>query len=224
MRILLVEDDELLGSGLKRALTRDNYLVDWLIDGKQALQAIQTDEFALVILDLTLPGLDGLDIINQVRKSKSKVPILVLTARDSIDDKVKGLDLGADDYLVKPFELTELMARLRALSRRHYNQIDPNIELGRITINPNTKEVLLDQKQVILSRREYALLIEFVNHKDQVLTRVQLENVIYGWDEEVESNVIEVHVHMLRKKLYSKLIKNRRGIGYFLDDQLVNNT
>jgi len=216
MRILLVEDDELLGNGLKRALMRENYLVDWLLDGKQALQALQTDEFALAILDLTLPGLDGLDVIKALRKEKNAVPILVLTARDSLSDKVKGLDLGADDYLAKPFELSELVARIRAINRRHYNNIDPNIELGRLSINPNNKEAFLDQKPIHLSRREFALLMEFVNHKGQILNRAKLENILYGWDEEVESNAIEVHIHNLRKKFYPELIKTRRGIGYIL--------
>lgn len=217
MRILLVEDDELLGSGLKRALLRENYQVDWLLEGQQALQAMQTDEFCLVILDLTLPGIDGLEIIKTVRKEKNEVPILVLTARDSLNDKVTGLDMGADDYLAKPFALTELVARIRALSRRHYNHIDPNIEMGRLSINPNKNEVLLDQSQVNLSRREFSLLMEFVNHKGQILNRSKLENVLYGWDEEVESNAIEVHIHNLRKKLYSDLIKTRRGVGYILN-------
>jgi len=216
MRILLVEDDELLGSGLKRALTREAYHVDWLLDGKEALQALQTDEFALVILDLTLPGLDGLDIIQHVRRAKNAVPILVLTARDTLDDKIKGLDLGADDYLVKPFAFTELIARIRALNRRHYNLTDPIIRLGRVTINPNSTEVTLDQKSVKLSRREYALLMEFVNHKEQVLSRSKLEDILYGWGDEVESNAIEVHIHNLRKKLYPELIKTSRGFGYSL--------
>jgi len=217
MRILLVEDDELLGNGLKRALSRESYLVDWLLDGKQALQALQTDEFSLVILDLTLPGMDGLDIIKNLRKAKNEIPILVLTARDSLTDKVSGLDLGADDYLVKPFELSELVARIRALSRRHYNHIDPHIELGRISINPNNNEVFLEGIPIHLSRREYALLMEFVNHKQQILSRAKLETVLYGWDEDVESNAIEVHIHNLRKKLYPELIKTRRGIGYSLE-------
>jgi len=216
MRILLVEDDELLGSGLKRALSREAYHVDWLLDGKEALQALQTDEFALAILDLSLPGLDGLDIIKQVRKAKNSVPILVLTARDTLDDKIKGLDFGADDYLVKPFAFTELIARIRALNRRHYNLVGPDIELGRVTINPNTSEVTLDKNPVQLSRREFSVLMEFANHKGQVLSRSKLEDVLYGWGDEIESNAIEVHIHNLRKKLYPELIKTSRGFGYSL--------
>lgn len=216
MRLLLAEDDQLLGDGLKRALSREAYQVDWLLDGQQALQALQTEEFALVILDLNLPGIDGLEIIKQVRQAKNNVPILVLTARDTLQDKIKGLDLGADDYIVKPFALSELMARIRALSRRHFAIVNPRIQHDRLSIDPNSQEVFLDQQPVDLSRREFALLMALINHKGQVLSRRQLEDVLYGWDGEVESNALEVHIHHLRKKLYPKLIKTRRGIGYTL--------
>ncbi|KGJ94018.1 response regulator [Colwellia psychrerythraea] len=217
MRILLVEDDELLGEGIKTALDREGYQTDWLKSGLQAKQALSTEAFELVILDLGLPDIDGIEILTGVRKSGVDIPILILTARDAVEDKITGLDSGADDYLIKPFELSELKARLRALGRRRHGHVEPVIEHGRITYNPASLEVTLDNKLIDLSRRETTLLVEFLNNPNRVMSKAKLEDVVYGWDIEVESNSIEVHVHHLRKKLYSSIIKTIRGVGYKLE-------
>lgn len=218
MRILLVEDDQLLGEGIKMALDREGYQTDWLKNGVQAKQALTTESFELVILDLGLPDIDGIDIIKWARKQGIGIPVLILTARDSIEEKIVGLDTGADDYLIKPFELSELKARLRALGRRRHGHVEPVIEHGRITFNPASLEVTLDNQVVELSRRETTLLAEFLNNPNRVMSKEKLEDVVYGWDIEVESNSIEVHVHHLRKKLYSSIIKTMRGVGYKLDN------
>ncbi|WP_448551219.1 response regulator [Thalassotalea montiporae] len=217
MRILLVEDDELLGEGIKTALNKEGYQTDWLTDGAQASQAIQTESFDLVILDLTLPSKDGIEVLKDARREKFDTPIIILTARDTTDDKIIGLDSGADDYLVKPFELAELKARLRALGRRNHGHVEPLVQHGRVSFNPASREVTLDGQQVELSRRETTLLVEFLNHPNRVLSKEKLEDVVYGWDVEVESNSIEVHIHHLRKKLYSSIIKTVRGVGYKLE-------
>ena len=218
MRILLVEDDELLGGGICKALQREAYTVEWLTDGKQALSAALNEEFDLVILDLGLPSMDGIEVLTALRREKCAVPTLVLTARDTLQDKVAGLDAGADDYLVKPFELMELKARIRALSRRSLGQNTSLIEQGRIKLNTSSMEVWLDGVIVELSRREYALILEFVNHPGRILTRQHLEDIIYGWEGDISSNAIEVHIHNLRKKLDSRLIATVRGIGYRLNE------
>jgi DNA-binding response OmpR family regulator len=219
VRILLVEDDQLLGEGIKLALDREGYQTDWLKNGLQAKQALETEEFELVILDITLPGINGIDILRSVRKSGLITPILMLTARDSIEDRITGLDTGADDYLIKPFELNELKARLRALGRRSHGHIEPIIEHGAISYNPASLEVTLAGKTIELTRRETTLLAEFLNKPNRVLSKEKLEDVVYGWDIEVESNSIEVHVHHLRKKLYPELIKTVRGVGYKLESK-----
>ena len=214
MRILLVEDDDLLGNGIKKSLTREGYQVDWLMDGKQGLAALKSDTFDLLLLDLGLPGMGGLELLSAIRKQHNSTPVLILTARDTLDDKIEGLDSGADDYLVKPFEMAELKARMRALSRRQHGHSEPTIEYGRIHVNPASMEVKLDGELVELGRREFTLLMEFINHPGQILSRVKLEDVVYGWDGDVESNSIEVHIHHLRKKLYPEFIKTVRGMGY----------
>jgi len=216
MRILLVEDDALLGDGIKKALTREGYNVEWLLDGAQALSAIRSEEFTVVILDLTLPSLDGLEVLKGIRLAKVSTPVLVLTARDTLEAKISGLDAGADDYLTKPFELEELKARLRALSRRPQEQADTIVEHGSVRINKSTMEVFHEDTVVELSRHEYALLLEFITHPGRVMTREHLEKTLYGWDGDVGSNALEVHIHHIRKKLYSTLITTVRGIGYRL--------
>lgn len=214
MRVLLVEDDKLLGSGIKKALSREGLQADWILDGREAWQAISSTEFDLVILDLNLPGLDGLEILSSIRQHKIDVPVLILTARDSTDDKVAGLDKGADDYLVKPFELAELKARIRALLRRQSGQSSATLQFQRLSINSANCEVLLDGQLVDLSRREFTLLNTLVARPGQVFSIAKLEDAVYGWDLDVGSNSIEVHIHHLRKKLYPELIKNIRGMGY----------
>lgn len=217
MRILLVEDDFLLGEGIKVALDRDGYQTDWLQDGNQASHALATETFELVVLDLTLPGKDGIEILKEVRKNKNDTPVIILTARDTVDDKVIGLDSGADDYLIKPFELSELKARLRAIGRRRHSHIETIVRHGRVSFNPASLEVTLDEIRVDLSRRETSLLAEFLNNPNRVMSKEKLEDVVYGWDIEVESNSIEVHIHHLRKKLYNTIIKTVRGVGYKLE-------
>ena len=217
MRLLLVEDDEELGRGIRKALMRDGDHVDWLTDGVQALAAIRTDEFELVILDLQLPGKDGISVLQSMRAESINTPVLIMTARDTVDERVLGLDCGADDYVVKPVELKELRSRIRALSRRSHGVATLEKTVGPLRINSATQQIWFHQKEVELNRREWAVLCEFTNKPGQVLTRGQLEEVLYGWGEGVESNALEVHIHHLRKKLDTKLIKTVRGVGYRLD-------
>lgn len=218
MRILLVEDDPSLASGIRLALKPEHYTVDHLADGATALIALQGDEpFDAVVLDLGLPELDGMRVLEAVRRGGNRVPVLVLTARDAIDDRIAGLDAGADDYLVKPFEVAELKARLRALLRRSQGQASPVMECRGIRLDPASRQVSYYGEDVVLSRREFALLQELMGHPGRVFTRDTLTRLVYGWDEDVESNAIEVHVHHLRRKLFPGLIRTVRGIGYVMD-------
>jgi two-component system response regulator QseB len=217
VRLLLVEDDEQLGAGIRKALMRDGDHVDWLTDGAQALNAIRSESFELIILDLQLPGKDGISVLQSMRREGISTPVLIMTARDTVDERVLGLDSGADDYVVKPVELKELRSRVRALSRRSHGIAAPEVQLGELRINNTTQQVWFRGAEVGLNRREFVVLLEFVNKPGQVLARGQLEQALYGWDEGVESNALEVHIHHLRRKLDSKLIKTVRGIGYRLD-------
>ena len=214
MRLLLVEDDEQLGRGIQRALMRDGDHVDWLQDGLQALAAIRIETFELVILDLQLPGEDGISVLKTMRRESINTPVLIMTARDTVDERVLGLDCGADDYLVKPVELKELRSRIRALSRRSHGLASSDIVVGALQVSPEKQQVWYRNNEVKLDRREFALLLEFANRPGQVLTRDYLDKVLYGWDEGVESNALEVHIHHLRKKLDAKSIKTIRGVGY----------
>lgn len=219
MRILLVEDDPSLASGIRLALKPEHYTVDHLADGTAALNALHGDEpFDAVILDLGLPGLDGMRVLESARRRGNRVPMLVLTARDAVDDRIAGLDAGADDYLVKPFEVAELKARLRALLRRSQGQASPVLECRDIRLDPSTLAVSYRGRPVALSRREFTLLHEFMSHPGRVFTRDTLTRLVYGWEADVESNAIEVHVHHLRRKLFPDLIRTVRGIGYVLDE------
>ena len=217
MRLLLVEDDKELGGGIRKALMRDGDHVDWLTDGEQALVAIRSEDFELIILDLQLPGMDGISVLRSMRREAINTPVLIMTARDTVDERVLGLDSGADDYVVKPVELKELRSRVRALSRRSHGFAAPAIVLGDLRIDNSTQQVWYRGNLVELSRREFALLCEFANRPGQVLARGQLEESMYGWTDGVESNALEVHIHHLRRKLDSQLIKTVRGIGYRLD-------
>lgn len=216
MRLLLVEDDPDLGAGIRMALQPDGYTVDWLTDGRQALQALQRDTFDLVILDQGLPGLDGLSVLKQARRDGNSVPVLILTARDAVHDRIAGLDSGADDYLTKPFDLVELKARLRALLRRSSGRAQPGIQYRGVELDPVSQQVQYAGKPVVLTRREYALLHELLSHPGRVFTRDILQQRLYGWDEDVESNAMEVHIHHLRKKLFPGLIHTIRGVGYVI--------
>lgn len=217
MRILLVEDDPSLASGIRIALKPEHYTVDHLTDGDTALTALQNEPFDAVILDLGLPTVDGIDVLHAIRRHGSQVPILVLTARDAVDNRIEGLDAGADDYLTKPFEVDELKARLRALLRRSQGQPNGVLTFRGISLNPQTLIVEYQHQAVPLSRRELALLQEFMSHPGRVFTRDTLTRLIYGWEEDVESNAIEVHIHHLRRKLFPDVIRTVRGIGYVMD-------
>jgi two-component system response regulator QseB len=216
VRILLVEDDNLLGDGVCAGLRREENAVDWVKNGETALSAIAETQYDCVVLDIGLPKMSGLDVLAHVRESNNAVPVLILTAQDDIADRVKGLDAGADDYLVKPFEFSELCARLRALTRRTRGNASEIIHYKNITINTTAHSAEYNDKTVELSRREYTLLIEMVSNQGRVLSRQHLEQKLYSWGDEIESNTIEVYIHHLRKKLYSDLIKTVRGIGYIV--------
>lgn len=216
MRILLVEDDDSLGEGLQTALRRAAVAVDWVRDGVEALQAIREGGFDVVVLDLGLPRMDGMQVIRTARQSGHAVPILVLTARDRVADRIEALDLGADDFLGKPFDPNELLARLRALHRRALGQAQGTLGLGGLQLDPATLSVHWQGRIVDLPRREFALLRALMEQPGRILTRDALQQAIYGWDEDVASNSLEVHVHHLRKKLDADLIRTVRGVGYTL--------
>ncbi len=216
MRILLVEDDNMLGQAVQRGLQQEGWTVDWLKDGESALAALQSTPFDALLLDIGLPGQDGLSVLRSLRKQKYGLPILLLTARDAISDRIAGLDAGADDYLIKPFDLDELSARLRALLRRQQGRADATVEIGELSLNPASKAVSLNKTPIRLSAREFALLWALAAQPGMPLSRAQLEERLYGWGEEIESNAIEVHIHALRRKLGTHWIQNLRGVGYFI--------
>lgn len=217
MRILLAEDDELLGAGVRDALERARYTVDWVQDGGHALAALRAAPFDLVILDLGLPGVDGIDVLRGVRGAGSTTPVLVLTARDAPAQRVAGLDAGADDYLTKPFDVDELLARMRALQRRARGAAVNVIEHGPLRLDPASFSVTCDGRRIELQRREFMLLQKLLESAGQVLSRAQLEESVYGWDGGVESNSLDVHIHRLRRKLYPDVIRTVRGVGYVID-------
>ena len=220
LRILVVEDDLSLADGLVTAMKREGYTVDLLHDGIHALEALANEVFDLVILDLGLPRLDGLAVLKQLRANSNSVPVLILTARDALEDRVSGLDLGADDYLVKPFDVTELKARARALLRRSYGRAISEIHYKGLTLFPASHKVTYQGKDVNLTRREYSLLHELVSQPGHVFTRDVLQQLMYGWGDDVESNALEVHIHHLRKKFFPDLIRTIRGIGYVVDQEV----
>lgn len=214
MRLLLVEDDPMIGASVQRGLRQDGYTVDWVRDGAAADLAVAAGVHELILLDLGLPGKSGLEWLAQWRARGVTLPVLILTARDAVADRVRGLDAGADDYLVKPFSLEELAARLRALGRRQGGRAAPRLELGPLSLDPATHEVSKDGQPVELSAREFALLHALMENPGVPLSRTQLEERLYGWDAEVASNAVEVHIHALRRKLGAEWIKNVRGVGY----------
>ncbi|MEH6822786.1 MAG: response regulator [Motiliproteus sp.] len=217
MRLLLIEDDPLLGEGIQQGFNLQGETLDWLRSGQHALDALASSEFDLLILDLGLPDIDGLQVLSELRRRGSALPVLILTARDQVSDRVRGLDAGADDYLIKPFDLDELRARVRALLRRNSGISSPKLNHADLEVDPASREVYRNGEAVNLSRREYSLLLEFLYHPGQVLTRDQLSERLYGWNDDVESNAVEVHIHHLRKKLGSDLIKTVRGVGYRIE-------
>jgi two-component system, OmpR family, response regulator QseB len=217
MRILLVEDDAALAQGILTALRGEAYTLDWINNGRSALHAISSEHFDLVILDLGLPGMDGLSVLRSIRDRRLSTPVLILTARDGVRDRIAGLDAGADDYLIKPFDNDELKARLRALLRRSAGRAAPEIQVRGVALNPGNQQVSYQGQVIGLSRKEYVLLHELMLQSGRVLTRDQLEQVLYGWGEEVDSNTLEVHIHHLRKKLFPELIRTLRGVGYMIE-------
>jgi two-component system response regulator QseB len=217
MRVLVVEDDPMIGEAVVAGLAADGYAVDWVRDGRAAELSLSTHAYSLVLLDIGLPARSGLDVLTSMRARKLDVPVLIITARDTVADRIAGLDAGADDYLVKPFDLDELSARVRALLRRAAGRAEPLIERGALILNPATHEVRLHDTPVDVSAREFALLLALAERAGSVVSRSQLEEKLYGWNEAVGSNAIEVHVHNLRRKLGESIIRNVRGLGYKLD-------
>jgi len=221
MRLLLVEDDRMIGDGVRTALRQDGHAVDWVRDGRAATEALRSERFDLVLLDLGLPTIDGqprdgIDVLRALRARHDTTPVIVLTARDAIEDRVAGLDAGADDYLIKPFELNELGARMRAVLRRHGGRADTAIECDGVRLDPATKQVTLHGEPVVLSAREIAMLEALMQRPGAILSRAQLEDRLYGWGDEIESNAISVYIHQLRRKLGAEFIKNVRGVGYYV--------
>ncbi|ASK33053.1 response regulator [Alloalcanivorax mobilis] len=217
MRILLVEDDEMLADGLLRALRHDGYTLDHVNRGDLVLPAIDAGQFDLMLLDLGLPGLDGVQALRAVREKHKDVPVIIISARDRLDDRITGLDAGADDYLIKPFAVDELRARLRARLRRGAEPARRTLNLGAVSIDPQAMTVTVGGEVVSMPRREMSLLMTLARQPGRVFTREQLEQALYGWSDEVESNALEVHVHHLRRKLGSDMIRTVRGVGYRLD-------
>ncbi len=218
MRILLVEDDRLLGDGVKAGLCGAGFAVDWVRDGEAALAAVAAESFAAIVLDLGLPRRDGLSVLAALRGAGNVVPVMVLTARDQVADKVRCLDLGADDYVVKPFDLDELAARLRALARRARGRAEASLRHGEVVLDPAARSVTLRGEPVVLTGREFDLLQMLLEAAGRVLTRRGLDEQLYAWGEAVGSNALEVHIHHLRKKLGADLIRTVRGVGYMVDE------
>lgn len=216
MRVLLIEDDYMIGAAVQQALRENGYGVDWVTNGARALDALATHSYELLLLDLGLPGRDGMSVLAEVRKAGNAIPVLILTAHDSIEDRVAGLDGGADDYLVKPFVLSELLARMRAVTRRQAAGPGPTFSNGILTLDPSSHEVLKRGERIALTGREFALLHALMLRPGAILSRSELESRIYGWNEEVESNAVEFLIHSLRKKLGSDAIKNVRGVGWMV--------
>ena len=216
MRILIVEDDRQLGKGLKTGLGQDGYAVDWVQDADAAEHAIRMEHFDLVVLDLGLPGRDGLALLEDLRQEGFCFPVLILTARDAVADRVAGLDAGGDDFLVKPFDLDELNARIRALTRRSRGQPAPLITIGDLAIDTGSRQVTLKRRPLCLSPKEFAVLEALASNLDQVVPRARLQETVYSWGDEVASNALEVHVHNLRRKLGKHRIVTVRGVGYRL--------
>jgi two-component system OmpR family response regulator len=216
MRILLVEDDPMIGDAVQGALRDASYAVDWVRDGQAAQSTLADSHYDLVLLDLGLPGRDGLEVLAGLRERGSKVPLLIVTARDELEDRLRGLDGGADDYVVKPFEMAELLARMRAVLRRKGGAAAPLLGNGVLTLDPATREASTGGQSYLLSAREFALLQALLIRPGAILSRAQLEERIYGWGEEVESNAVEFLIHSLRRKLGSGAIRNVRGVGWMV--------
>jgi len=219
MRLLLVEDDEILGDGLSAGLKMEGYAVDWLTNGKLADEALKMSCYELVVLDLNLPDMDGLSILRALRARKDETPVLVLTAKDTVPDRVEGLDSGADDFVIKPFELDEVCARLRALARRNEGRGTPTIEYKGLILDPASHQVTFNGEKVELSQKEFEILSFLMGNIGRVVSRARLEESLYSWNSDIESNTVEVHIHYLRKKLDPGIIRTVRGVGYIIDSE-----
>jgi DNA-binding response OmpR family regulator len=216
MRLLLVEDDLMIGEAVLDILRADAYAVDWVRDGFMAQTTLETQEYDLILLDLGLPRKDGLEVLRDLRTRKIRTPVLIATARDAITQRIEGLDAGADDYVIKPYDLDELLARIRALIRRSSGRAEPIYTHQNVSINPSTKEVLINGEQIVLSSREWAVLEALLARPGMILSRAQLEEKLFSWKDEINSNAVEVYIHGLRKKLGADLIQNVRGVGYLI--------
>ena len=216
MRLLLVEDDAMIGEAARQGLRHEGHTVDWVRDGVEGEASVASADYDLVLLDLGLPRRDGLSLLKSWRARGEKVPVLIITARDALADRIAGLDAGADDYLVKPFDLDELMARVRAVLRRRAGRADSTLRVGDLEIDTAARRVKWKGREVMLSAREYALLEALADRPGAYLSRAQLEERLYGWEDEIASNAVEVHIHALRRKLDPNLIRNMRGVGYAL--------
>jgi two-component system response regulator QseB len=216
MRLLLVEDDPMIGSSIQKGLRQDGFSVDWVRDGLAAEAALRTTSYEALLLDLGLPGKSGDALLRSARQSGNAIPVIIITARDAVSDRIAGLDSGADDYIVKPFDLDELAARIRAVRRRHAGRAEQLIRVGPVTFDSAARRVTLRGTELTLSGRELALLEALLERPGSILSRSQLEERIYGWGEEIESNAVEVYIHSLRKKLGADFIKTIRGVGYMV--------
>lgn len=218
MRVLLVEDDEMIGESLSDALQDEAYIVDWVKDGRQAILTLKVQPYDIILLDLGLPEVDGMGVLTAIRHADIKTPVLIITARDEVQDRIAGLDSGADDYVVKPFELGEVFARMRVLIRRAQGQADNLLSVGNIQLDTTHKRVLMDDSPVDLTAKEYMLLTVFMLSPEKVRSKTELEDSLYGWGGEVESNAVEFLIHSLRKKIGQHRIKNVRGLGWYISN------
>lgn len=216
MRILLIEDDRMIGRGLVEVLSREGMAVDWVQDGQDGAEALAAGDHSLVLLDLGLPGIGGMDLLKSARQTGNRIPILVITARDGLDDRIAGLDLGADDYLVKPFEARELVARIRAVLRRHAGIAQSIVEVGEVTLDLASHELTYRGVTFVLPAREFALMQALLERPGRILSRADLEERLYGWGNEVESNAVDVLIHSIRKKFDKDIIANVRGAGWIV--------
>ena len=217
MRVLLIEDDKMVGAAVQQALRDAAYAVDWVTDGETAIHAAENEAYEVALLDLGLPKADGREVLRRLRAPGRKLPVIIVTARDGVEDRIDGLDLGADDYLVKPFEIRELLARMRAVLRRQGSGSAPVLSNGKLQLDPVTREASFLGETSLLTAREFALLNALLTRPGTILSRSELERQIYGWNEEVESNAIEFLIHTIRKKLGALAIRNVRGVGWMVD-------
>jgi two-component system OmpR family response regulator len=220
MRVLLIEDDKMIGAAVQQALRDAAYAVDWVTDGETAIQAVENEDYEVALLDLGLPAADGREVLRRFRKHGRRLPVIIVTARDGVDDRIEGLDLGADDYLVKPFEIRELLARMRAVLRREGSGSPPLLSNGKLDLDPATRQACFAGETSVLTAREFALLQALLARPGAIMSRSELERQIYGWNEEVESNAIEFLIHTIRKKLGATVIRNVRGVGWMVDAPL----